>query len=156
MAYRIRRNYTVAQMSELWGLWQKGETLKAIGSVFDRPSSSIFNLLSPTGVIRLLSRRLSRLALTLRESEEISRGLISGLSLRCIRSQLSRSPSTISCEIKRNGGYHNYRATQADLSAWEVAYRPNPSKLACNRSLSRTVAKKLQLNWLPEQIARWL
>ena len=82
MAYRIRRNYTVAQMSELWGLWQKGETLKAIGSVFDRPSSSIFNLLSPTGVIRLLSRRLSRLALTLRESEEISRGLISGFSLR--------------------------------------------------------------------------
>jgi hypothetical protein len=137
MAYRIRRNYTVAQMSELWGLWQKGETLKAIGRVFDRPSSSIFNLLSPTGVIRLLSRRLSRLALTLREREEISRGLISGLSLRCIRSQLSRSPSTICREVASNGGLKQYRASQAYEAAWDRVHRPKPCKLALHPELSR-------------------
>ena len=102
MAYRARRNYTAAQISELWDRWQKGETLKAIGRVFDRHSSSIFDLLSPTGGIRPSPRRRSRLALTLREREEISRGLISGLSLRCIAAQLSRSPSTISREVTRN------------------------------------------------------
>ena len=30
MAYRTRRNYTAAQMSELWDRWQKGETLKEV------------------------------------------------------------------------------------------------------------------------------
>jgi hypothetical protein len=35
MAYRARRYYTAVQMSELWDRWQKGETLKAIGRVFE-------------------------------------------------------------------------------------------------------------------------
>ena len=99
MAYRTRRNYTAAQMSELWNLWQKGETLKAIGRVFDRNSSSIFSLLSATGGIRPSPRQRSRLALTLREREEISRGLINGLSLRCIATQLSHTHSTISIDV---------------------------------------------------------
>jgi|SaaInlStandDraft_6_1057023.scaffolds.fasta_scaffold301218_1 hypothetical protein len=51
-AYQARRNYTTTQMSELWGRLQKGETLKAIGRVFDRNSSSILDLLSPTGRIQ--------------------------------------------------------------------------------------------------------
>ena len=112
--------------------------------------------MAPTDGIRSPLRKRSKRVLTLSEREEISRGTVADLSIRSIAKHLNRPPSTISCEIKRNGGYHNYRATQADLSAWELAYRPNPCKLACNRSLSRTVAKKLQLNWLPEQIARWL
>ncbi len=52
MAYRTRRNYTAAQMSELWDRWKKGESLKSIGRLFDRPSSSIFNILEPKGGIR--------------------------------------------------------------------------------------------------------
>ena len=112
--------------------------------------------MTPTGGIRSPLRKRSKRVLTLSEREEISRGTVADLSIRSIAKHLNRSLSTISCEIKRNGGYHNYRATQADLSLWELAYRPNPCILACNRSLSRTVAKKLQLNWSPEQIARWL
>jgi IS30 family transposase len=69
---------------------------------------------------------------------------------------LNRSPSTISREIQRNGGYDSYRAMQADQSAWDRSCRPKLCKLACNRQLSRTVATKLQLNWSPEQIAGWL
>jgi hypothetical protein len=49
-----------------------GATLKAIGRVFDRNSSSIFSLLSPTEGIRHSPRRCSKSALTLREREEIS------------------------------------------------------------------------------------
>ena len=156
MSYRTRIKYTYAQKQEIWDRWKKGESLTSIGRLFDRPSSSIFNILEPTGGIRPPLRKRSKRALTLSEREEISRATVADLSIRSIAKHLNRSPSTISREIKRNGGYDNYRATQADLSAWERAHRPKQCKLACNRSLSRTVATKLQLNWSPEQIAGWL
>jgi len=156
MAYRTRIKYSSAQKQEIWDRWKKGESLNSIGRLFDRPSSSIFNILEPTGGIRPPLRKRSKRALTLSEREEISRATVADLSIRSIAKHLNRSPSTISREIKRNGGYDNYRATQADLSAWERAHRPKQCKLACNRSLSRTVATKLQLNWSPEQIAGWL
>ena len=41
MSYRTRIRYTAAQRAEIWDRWQKGESLNAIGRVFDRPSSSI-------------------------------------------------------------------------------------------------------------------
>jgi len=156
MAYRTRIKYTSAQKEEIWDRWRKGESLTSIGRLFDRPSSSIFNMLAPTGGIRPPTRKRSRQTLTLSEREEISRGIVANLSIRSIANHLNRSPSTVSREIKRNGGYDNYRATQADLSAWERADRPKLCKLACNRTLSRTVTTKLQLNWSPEQIAGWL
>ena len=156
MAYRTRIKYTYPQKQEIWDRWKKGESLTSIGRLFDRPSSSIFNILEPTGGIRPPLRKRSKRALTLSEREEISRATVADLSIRSIAKHLNRSPSTISREIKRNGGYDNYRATQADLSAWERAHRPKQCKLACNRSLSLTVATKLQLNWSPEQIAGWL
>ncbi len=156
MAYRTRIKYTPAQKQEIWDRWKKGESLKSIGRLFDRPSSSIFNILEPTGGIRPPLRKRSKQALTLSEREEISRGIVADLSIRSIAKHLNRPPSTISREIKRNGGYDNYRATQADLSAWERSGRPKRCKLACNRPLSRAVATKLQLNWSPEQIAGWL
>ncbi len=156
MAYRTRIKYTYAQKQEIWDRWKKGESLRSIGRLFDRPSSSIFNILAPTGGIRPPIRKRSKWVLTLPEREEISRGIVADLSIRSIAKHLNRSPSTVSREINRNGGYDNYRATQADLSAWERAHRPKRCKLACNRALSRTVATKLQLNWSPEQIAGWL
>jgi IS30 family transposase len=156
MAYRTRIKYTPAQKAEIWDRWEKGESLNSIGRLFDRPSSSIFNMLAPTGGIRPPTRKRSRLALTLSEREEISRGAVANLSIRSIAENINRSPSTISREIKRNGGYDSYRATHADHAAWDRAHRPKRCKLACNRALSQTVATKLQLNWSPEQIAGWL
>jgi IS30 family transposase len=156
MVYRTRIKYTAGQKAEMWNRWQRGESLNAIGRVFDRPSSSIFAQLSPTGGIRPPVRQRSRLALTLPEREEISRGIVADLSIRSMASQLKRSPSTISREIKRNGGYDSYRASMADQAAWDRAHRPKQCKLACNRPLSRTVAAKLRLNWSPQQIAGWL
>lgn len=103
MTYRTRINYTAKQKDEMWDRWQRGESLKAIGRVFDRPSSSIYGQLATSGGIRPPTRQRSRLALTLCEREEISRGLASALSMRAIATQLGRSPSTISREIKRNG-----------------------------------------------------
>ena len=156
MVYRTRINYTAAQKADIWARWQRGESLKSIGRLFDRPSSSVFNMLAPTGGIQPPPRQRSRLALTLAEREEISRGIARDLSLRTIAAQLGRAPSTISRELRRNGGHNNYRATQADQAAWGRACRPKRCKLVCNRPLSQTVASKLRLNWSPAQIAGWL
>ena len=156
MQRRHRIKFTPEQKNEIWDRWQRGESQSSIGRLFDRHSGSIFAILSPSGGIRPPPRKRSRLALTLLEREEISRGLVLRLSLRAIATQLNRSPSTISREIKRNGGYDKYRATQAEQSAWDRTCRPKQCKLACNPSLSRLVAAKLMKLWSPEQIAGWL
>ena len=59
-------------------------------------------------------------------------------------------------EINRNGGYHHYRAAKAEQAAWDRARRPKLCKLICKKTLSRIVAKKLRLQWSPQQIAGWL
>jgi Helix-turn-helix domain len=89
--YRI--GFTAGQSAELWERWKRGEGLKAIGRVLGKPSSCIFSHLSVSGGIRPPSRRRSRLALTLAEREEISRGLVAGLSVRSMAMALGRSPS---------------------------------------------------------------
>ncbi len=156
MNYRTRIYYSEAQKAQMWDRWQRGESLKSIGRAFNRGSSSIYGVLSRSGGIRPPVRARSRLALSLSEREEISRGIASDLSLRVIASQLRRSPSTISREIQRNGGLDAYRANDADQAAWDRTHRPKPCKLASNALLCRSVANKLQLNWSPQQIAGWL
>ena len=66
--------FSALEKDEVWERWARGETLKAIGRVFGKPSSSIRGQLSPYGGIRPAPRRRSKLALTLSEREEISRG----------------------------------------------------------------------------------
>jgi len=156
MVYRTRIKYTAAQRADIWDRWQRGESLNSIGRLFDRPSSSVFNMLSPTGGIRPPPRRRSRLALTLAEREEISRGIACDLSLRAIATRLGRAPSTVSREVNRNGGLQHYRASRADEAAWDRAHRPRTCKLVSEPALSRLVANKLRSYWSPEQIAGWL
>ena len=156
MKRRRRIYFTAEQKREIWDRWQGGESMSSIGRGFERDSSSIYPLLSHSGGIRPPDRKRSRLSLTLSEREEISRGLEGGLSLRCIARRLQRSAATISREVSRNGGRDHYRAVSSDDAAWDRARRPKPCKLACNRPLCRTLSRKLQLNWSPEQIAGWL
>ncbi|MCP4385517.1 MAG: IS30 family transposase, partial [Hyphomicrobiales bacterium] len=156
MGYRRRIYFTEKQKAEIWDRWQRGESMRSIGRRFDRNSSSIFPLLARTGGIRPAARRRSRLALTLSEREEISRGLRAQLTLRAIARQLCRAPSTISREVRRNGGCIGYRATRSDQAAWDRALRPKPCKLACRQALCRTVSARLERKWSPQQIAGWL
>jgi hypothetical protein len=127
----FRRGFTAAEKTELWDRWQRGESLKAIGRAFGKQSSSIYFQLSPYGGIRPVPRRRSRLALTLAEREEISRGIAAHRSARSMAGLLGRAASTVSREISRNGGYDGYRATLADDKAWAepvaqnvVSWRP--------------------------------
>lgn len=156
MGYRRRIYFTEKQKAEIWDRWQRGESMSSIGRLFDRNSSSIFPVLARTGGIRPPMRRRSRLTLTLAEREEVSRGLRAGLSLRCIARQLRRAPSTISREVRLNGGRRTYRAASADQAAWDRARRPKPCKLAHRPALCQTIAEKLERKWSPQQIAGWL
>jgi len=152
-----RWGLTSKEKQELWDRWRRGESINSIGRYFEgRSSSSIYNILSKTGGIPPVPRKRSRLALTLAEREEISRGIAEGQSLRSIAHQWGRSPSTISREVKRNAGITQYRATKADQAAWNRALRPKRCKLVNHKPLARIVAQKLQLQWSPDQIAGWL
>ena len=156
MKQRPRIYYTEEQKAMMWDRWQKGETLGSIARLFDRHHPSIQRIIAESGGIRPAPRCRSSRCLSLTEREEISRGIAIGHSLRSIATSLNRAPSTISREISRNGGLDKYRASQADKAAWNHAHRPKICKLVEHRSLARIVARKLQLEWSPEQIAGWL
>jgi IS30 family transposase len=151
-----RVGFTAAQSAELWERWKKGEGLKAIGRVLGKPHSCIWAHLRPSGGIRPAPRQRSPKALTLAEREEISRGIVAGRSVRSIALALARAPSTVSREIRRNGGASRYRAAAADKRAWKKALRPKACKLAVHAHVRRAVAAKLEKDWSPEQIAGWL
>lgn len=156
MKYRTRIYYSEKQKAQMWDRWQKGDTLHTIARLFDRSHGSIAGILSRSGGIRPKPRTRSQLSLTLAEREVISRGIAAELSMRTMASQLGRSPSTISREINRNGGYYQYRAVSAEKAAWDRAQRPKLCKLVCQKLLARIVAKKLKSQWSPQQIAGWL
>lgn len=156
MKRRLRPRFTVADKAEIWERWQRGESTELIGRALGKHHASVYFQLAPSGGIRPVERRRSRLALTLSEREEISRGIALQRSVRAIARLLGRSAPTVSREIRRHGGYARYRAAAADKRAWANARRPKQCKLAQAPRLRRLVAAKLQLNWSPEQIAGWL
>lgn len=151
-----RAGFTLAQKSELWERWRRGEQMKLIGRAIGKRSSSVFGQIRSTGGFTPVQRKRSQLALTPAEREEISRGLVAGQSMRMIAYLLGRAPSTICREIKRNGGVRHYRAEKADKRAWKQALRPKPCKLVRHGQLRQAVIFKLKCHWSPEQIAGWL
>jgi IS30 family transposase len=159
MVFMLRRKLSrlsLAQKTEIWKRWKAGESLHEIGRAFDKPHTTIHQLLLPRGGIAPAVRRRSRLALTLAEREDISRGIASGWSMREIARRLDRAASTVSREIRRHGRRPAYRAHEADCQAWGWALRPKYCLLAMNRDLRDIVASKLILDWSPEQISGWL
>lgn len=156
MKRRSRIRYTDSQKALMWDRWQQGESLHQIARLFDRHHSSVRGILAESGGIRPAPRRRSLRSLSLAEREEVSRALVAGHSIRSIATTLGRAPSTISREIRRNGGAECYRAGHADQAAWDRAHRPKACKLALHPALAKRVVDKLQQQWSPQQIAGWL
>jgi IS30 family transposase len=156
MIPRKRSRLSPAEKADIWRRWKCGQSQHEIGRAYGRPHPTIRKLLLPSGGIAPTPRHRSRLALTLAEREDISRGIASGSSIREIASGLDRAASTVSREITRHGGGPAYRAHDADRQAWVSALRPKRCLLAIHRKLRDIVASKLMLDWSPEQIAGWL
>lgn len=124
--------------------------------MFDRFHSTIMPTIHQAGGYRPPVRKRHRLAFSLDEKEEISRGLVAKRIIRDIAAKLSIAPSTISREIRRQGGAKQYRAAKADPAAWENALRPKPCKLIESPTLCKIIAEKMHQDWSPEQIGGWL
>jgi IS30 family transposase len=81
------------------------------------------------------------------EREEIAILTARGFAVREVASQLGRSPSTISRELRRNAatrsGSFAYRATTAQWHADRRARRPKVAKLAANDALRDYVQERL-------------
>jgi IS30 family transposase len=149
--------FTPRQRAELWERWRSGQCVADIARGLGRRNKSgVYRLLALDGGIAPNVRRRAALALRLAEREEISRGLAAGRSIRQIACDLGRAPSTVSREVRRNGGNQGYRANRAEQRAWDRALRPKACRLARQAPLRWRVAQKLAQQWSPEQIAGWL
>jgi len=149
--------FTPRQRAELWERWRSGQCVADIARALERRNKSgVYRILALNGGIAPTPRRRARVALRDEEREEVSRGIAAGRSMRHIAQGLGRSPSTVSREIRRNGGCSAYRASEAETRAWERALRPKPCRLARHAELRWRVAQKLALQWSPEQVSGWL
>ena len=144
------------EQERIWQLRAGGRSLSAIARLIGRPRQTVSRYVVMSGGRRPAARRRAPGCLSVGEREEISRGLARGESCRQIAARIARSHTTISREVRRNGGRDRYRAAQAERAAWQRARRPKPAKLAINALLRAIVEEKLELKWSPEQIARWL
>ena len=156
MKQRKRIYYTPEQKSLIWDRYKQGDSLHDIARMFDRYHSSVMPTIYQSGGYRPPERKRHPNSLTLDEREEISRCLVQKLSLRDIARKLSRSPSTISREVNRNGGLRKYRAVKAEQRAWDESLRPKRCKLLDCPDLCRLIAIKLKRAWSPQQISGWL
>jgi len=144
MEAHARTWFTPKQKAELWERWKSGQCVADIARALERRNKSgVYRVLAGNGGIAPAPRRRALVALRLEEREEISRGIAAGRSIRRIAQGLERSPSTVSREIRRNGGCSAYRASEADKRAWRralrqslVAWRAMPSYDGASRRSS--------------------
>jgi transposase, IS30 family len=157
MEGHARTWFTPKQRAELWERWKSGQCVADIARALERRNKSgVYRILAVNGGIAPAPRWRAPRALRLDEREEISRGIAAARSIRQIAQGLGRSPSTVSREIRRNGGCSSYRASEADRRAWRHALRPKSCRLARHAELRWRVAQKLALQWSPKQISGWL
>ena len=79
MKQRPRRYFTQTEMAVVWDRWERGYSLSDIARDLGRGHSAVQGALARTGGIRPAERRRSRVALSLAEREEISRGIAAGV-----------------------------------------------------------------------------
>jgi len=156
MERRKWKRVSAKARAELWRRWKQGEPVSRICVGLDLRRMTVRRVLLANGGYVPREPNRSARVLSLKEREEISRGLASKDSLRQIADRIGRAASTVSREIGRHGGSQAYRAEQADHEAWTNAQRPKLCKLRQNSNLQRVVAAKLSANWSPEQISGWL
>ncbi len=145
-----------AEVAELWARRAAGESGTRIARHMGRYASSLRDYIHEAGGIRPRPRKRSPIALSLQEREEISRGLAAANSLRSIALRIGRSASTVSREVTRNRGRRSYRAGIAEQAALTRGRRPKPAKLRIHSKLRAEVVARLEANWSPQQISRFL
>jgi len=137
-----------------WSELQRGEFISdaAVAAGTYRKQGTRW-VIANGGVRPRRGRGLQGRCLSFAEREQLGLLRAVGMSMRAIATQLGRSPSTISRELRRNtevGG--GYLASSAHAMAYHRASRPKPAKLAVNLALRAAVEKDLEKRYSPEQI----
>src|SRR5262245_51465244 len=135
------------ERAQAWQQWRAGRSQEQIAKALSRDRHTVAAIIGRHGGYVPAPRRRAEDRLTAADREEISRGLSSGLSARCIAPRIGKHHSTVSREIKRNGGRLGYRATLAEKVAWERAQRPKPCLLSLRPRLCSYVRRGLQRHW---------
>ena len=148
---------TLQQREHARRLRREGGTIREIAAEIGCSRATVKNVVRARGKREssqiVWSPGQSRLSLA--DREEISRGLSVGEPLRAVARRLGQAPSTISGEVKANGGRSHYRAVKAHHGAYERARRPkSPKPLA--GPLCAQVTVWLEQWWSPEEISRRL
>ena len=122
---------TLQQREHARRLRREGRTIREIAAEIGCSRATVKNVVRARGKREssqiVWSPGQSRLSLA--DREEISRGLSVGEPLRAVARRLGQAPSTISGEVKANGGRSHYRAVKAHHGAYERARRPKTPKL---------------------------
>ena len=152
----MARPLTAQDRDEIWDLVMAGGTHGRVGLQVGRHTSVVQGVITATGGVRPAVRCRGADRLSVQDREDIACGVVAGWSTRAIARSLRRAPSTVSRELRRNGGRGAYRPSVADQAAWDRAARPKVCKLASHPALRDHVVEGLKLQWSPEQIAGWL
>ena len=155
---RLRyRAVTPDKRRQVIALAAKGATYQEIARTVDLSTGAIGLVIKPLGgVSRKEMWQTSERRLCLDERLEIRIGLENDASLRAIARRIGRAPSTVSRELKANGGRCNYQPLAAHRGAEQRARRPKATKLAANPTLCARVIDDLRALWSPEQISKRL
>src|SRR6266566_3501090 len=105
---------TVAEKAEIWMRRGRGEPVWMIARHMGRRRRAVRAHVTSTGGVPPHMPQRSRRELTMGEREELSRGLAVGESCRAMAARMGRAPSSVSREVRRNGGRECYRAALAD------------------------------------------
>jgi len=141
------------EQTRLWESWRVGQSAGEIARELGRSRHAIQYALERCGGYAPPIRTRADDRLTLAQREEISRGISAELSARHIAQRIGKHHSTVSREIRRNGGRARYRATLAEQCAWRRAVRPKCCLLRQRPRVCGYVVRGLQRRWSPQQIA---
>jgi len=151
---RFANHMITENVQIFWSELQRGEFISdaAVAAGTYRKQGTRW-VIANGGVRPRRGRGLKGRCLSFAEREQLGLLRAAGMSMRAIATQLGRSPSTISRELRRNtevGG--GYLASSAHAMAYHRASRPKPAKLAVNLALRAAVEKDLEKRYSPEQI----
>jgi transposase, IS30 family len=123
-----------------------------------RSASFVYGVIREAGgVARRLEWDPSPARLSAADREDIRGGLDAGDSLRAIARRLGRAPSTVSREVRANGGPKRYQGWRAHRRASDRARRPKVAKLAgCARLRAQVETWLAEELWSPGQISAQL
>src|ERR1700680_38403 len=107
---------TEREQERVWELWAEGHSSRTIGRELGLRQQYVSLCVASTGGVRPPGRQRSQRCVTKTGREETSRGLARGDGFRAIAAGISRSHTSVSREVNRNGGRASYRAQHAEAA----------------------------------------